>query len=91
MINLRFNISNPWSRRWGIVKVWHGKLPWANKFWELQIDKTDDIIGLEFKVTVRTSHAGIWFSLALAGFEIVFNAYDNRHWDDVEQQWETSK
>lgn len=89
MINLRFNISNPWSNRWGIVKVTHGKLPWPNKFWEFQIDKTNDILGFEFRVTKRTDHAGIWLCLALAGFEMIFNIYDSRHWDEKTNEWET--
>lgn len=89
MLNIRFNINNPWSKRWGIVKVIHGNLPLPNKFWEFQIDKTNDILGFEFRVTKRTDHAGIWLCLALAGFEMIFNIYDSRHWDEQTNEWKT--
>lgn len=88
MLSFQFNIRNPFSNRWECIKTWAGVTPFANKFWEAQIDKTSDIVGLEFRLTTRQDHSGIFLCLALFGFEIIFNYYDNRHWNHQNNQWE---
>jgi hypothetical protein len=88
MLSLQFNIKNPYSSRFGIVSVKHGKIT-KNKSWEFQIDKTNDIIGFEVRLTTRQCHSGFWLSLALFGYEVIFNIHDNRHWDYLTNTWET--
>lgn len=78
MISFNFNIRNPYSQRF---------LPLANPSWEiskykvleLQFDKTNDIIGLDFRLTTRQSHGGVFFSVALLGFDAIIHFYDIRH------------
>ncbi len=88
MINLNFNIRNPWSDRWECIKAWSGKTVFKNKFWEAQIDKTSDIVGFEFRLTSRQDHAGLFLTVALFGYELIFNFYDNRHWNHETSDWE---
>lgn len=82
MISFSFNIRNPWSDRWECIKTWAGDTPFKNKFWEAQVDRTSDVIGLEFRYTIRQDHAGLYVSLALFGYDVIFNIYDSRHWND---------
>jgi len=88
MINLSFNIRNPWSSRFVTIFSKSGKTPFANKFWELEFLKTSDIIGFQFNLTTRQSHAGLYVSIALFGYALVFNFYDSRHWDGKNNCWE---
>ncbi len=87
MITLHFNLRNPWSDRWKCVYNTAGISPFKNKFWELQVDKTNDIVGFEFRYTTRQDHAGVYISLALFGYDVIFNVYDNRHWNSEESRW----
>lgn len=87
MINLSFNIRNPFSDRWNCIKSWAGTTPFKNKFWEAQVDKTADIIGFEFRLTFRQDHAGLFLSFSLFGHDVIFNFYDNRHWNYEEGRW----
>lgn len=87
MINLHVNLRNPFSDRWKCVYNTAGETPIKHKFWEIQIDKTSDIIGFEFRLTTRQDHAGVFVSLALFGYDIIFNFYDSRHWNDEEGRW----
>ena len=88
MICLQFNIRNPWSDRWECVYSKAGDLPLKNKFWEIQIDKTTDIVGFELRFTTRQDHAGVYLSLSLFGHDVIFNIYDNRHWDYDNKRWQ---
>lgn len=88
MISFHFNIRNPYIKRFEIVKCWYGKTLFPNKFWELQVDKTSDILSFDVRFTTRQDHAGLYFELGLFGFEVIFNFYDHRHWNDKEGCWE---
>ncbi len=87
MINIQFNIRNPFSDRWDCVYGNSGKTPFKNKFWELQIDKTSDVIGVDIRFTTRQDHAGLFINFALFGYDIIFNLYDDRHWDYDKKCW----
>jgi hypothetical protein len=39
------------------------------------------LVGFEVGYTVRQSHAGLNLELALLGYSVAFQIYDNRHWD----------
>lgn len=90
MINISFNIRNPWSNRWDRGHVWSGSLT-QHKFWELQAMKTADIIDFTFSFTIRQDHAGLDFQLGLLGFALRFNVYDHRHWNTDVNAWESHK
>ena len=88
MININFNIRNPWSDRWKCLYTRAGSTPFKNKYWELQVDRCADIVGFDLRYTVRQDHAGLFLSLSLAGYEVIFNVYDNRHWNYDKGDWE---
>ena len=87
MINLNFNLRNPWSNRWKCLYTKSGNGPFKNKYWEVQVDECADIVGFEFRFTTRQDHAGLHLSLALFGYDAMFTFYDNRHWNDEEGRW----
>lgn len=91
MFTLTFRISNPFSKRWDSIKTWHGSTPFPNKFWEVQLMKTGDVIFIDFGITSRTDHAGFTIELGLLGFNTSFVVYDNRHWDKLGECWEKPK
>ena len=88
MITFSLNISNPWSDRWSNIYCTGGKTIFANKSWELQIDKTSDILGFDMRYTRRQDHAGLFLSASLLGFELIINLFDVRHWDYEKNDWE---
>lgn len=88
MIYFNVNLRNPWGSDFKSLKVWAGKTPVPNKFWEVQIIKNDNWLRIEFEFTVRQDHAGVNLELGLFGYEAHFTIYDNRHWNDDEGRWE---
>ena len=91
MINLNFNIRNPWSKRFFIMKSWHGTAWIEHKYWEFNIYKTADIVGFHFDLGLRQDHAGLSISLDLLGHSVHFEFYDNRHWDNDRDYWEITQ
>lgn len=89
MIRLNFNLRNPWSSRFENIKCWAGKTFFKNKCWEFELLKTTDILSLSFAFTVRQDHAGLDIEAGILGYCLHFNFYDNRHWDDDSNRWET--
>lgn len=87
MISLKFEIVAVWIDRFESIWSDAGETPFENKFWEVQVMKTNDIASLDFKVTTRCDHAGIDLWLGLLGYSINFNLYDNRHWNHEEGRW----
>jgi len=89
MINLHFNLRIPGSDRFRNIKCWHGIVPFTQyKFWETQIYKGSDIIDLFLRATAKQSHAGIHIGVGLVGFNMEFQIYDNRHWNDKDDCWQ---
>jgi hypothetical protein len=88
MINLAINIRNPYSNRFENIKCWSGDTPIKNKFWEVQIYKSSDVLDFGLNISHRQSHAGIRLCLGLFGYNIEVQIYDNRHWDTEKDQWE---
>jgi hypothetical protein len=86
MINLSFNIRNPFSDRWETL---------ANPSWvisrhkaiELQFDRCTDIVGLCIRLTTRQDHAGVFVSASLLSYDAMFHFYDTRHWDKETNDW----
>lgn len=88
MINISFNISNPWSKRWSSVFSKSGKTPFPNKCWEVELIKNSDIIGVYLNLTTKQSHAGLRVIVSLLGYELMLNLCDTRHWDYGTNTWE---
>lgn len=90
MINLQFNLRIPGSNRFKNIKCCHGRLPITrHKFWEIQIYKGSDIIDFFLRVTTKQSHAGIHAGFGLFGFNVEFQIYDSRHWNQETNSWAT--
>jgi hypothetical protein len=87
MFTFNFGIKNPFSKRFQSIVTKHGAVT-KNKSWELQLSKTNDILGIEISFTTRQSHSGVYLSLALFGYELIFNIHDNRHWDYLTNTYE---
>lgn len=84
MIVVTFAIHNPRFQGWKSFKNicnWSGKLPFKNKFWELELIKDSCIIEFDFTVRTRCDHAGATLGLGLFSYGINATIYDNRHWD----------
>jgi hypothetical protein len=88
MINLKFSIINPWWNRFANIKSWAGGSLFENKFWEVQIMKSDDLLTVDLRITTRQDHAGADLWLGLFGYAINLQFYDNRHWDSETENWQ---
>ena len=88
MINLKFNITNPWWNRFANIKCWAGKTPFENKFWEIQVMKSDDVVAFDLRISARTDHAGIDLWVGLIGYAVNLQFYDTRHWDTATEDWQ---
>jgi hypothetical protein len=88
MIYLSLNLSNPWSRKWQIVKSLSRQLT-RNTYAEFNIYRTGNILGLEVNWTLRQDHAGVRLQLGLVGWEVEMHVYDIRHWNSTTENWET--
>ena len=87
MIHLSLALSNPWGMPFDNLWNRSGRLT-KNKSWELELLKGRQLIGFEFGYTMRQSHAGLTLELALLGYSISFQIYDNRHWNGNTNDWE---
>lgn len=88
MINLQFNIRNPWSQAFKTVKSWTGSTPIKNKYWEFELYRDSSLLSINFAITTRQSHAGFDVELGLLGYCAHFVFYDNRHWSYTENRYE---
>ena len=89
MIYFNFTLRNPFSKnKFRAYKSWGGSIT-KNKSWEFEIYKHSyTLIGLEVDAKFTgDDHAGFLLSLNILGIEISFNIYDNRHWDDITNNW----
>jgi hypothetical protein len=89
MIHLSFNLSNPFSNRFGGVYEKFGKTWMPHKFWEFNIYKDNSIFKGSFKFSIREDHAGFEFDFGLLGWSVEYRFYDSRHWNYENDCWET--
>lgn len=87
MINLHFNVYNPWSNTWKIL--WNrSKLLGKNKAVEFNGYRTNHIIYGEFRFRPIGDHGGVQIMLGLLGYDVELHFYDTRHWDYETDAWE---
>jgi hypothetical protein len=87
MINLNFNIYNPWSNTWTIL--WNkSNFISKNKAWEFNGYRTNHIINVDFQFNPVGDHGGVRVMLGLFGFDIELHVYDTRHWDYETKDWQ---
>jgi hypothetical protein len=89
MISLNFNIRNPWSNTFKNLWCRAYNTPFKNKFIELELTQDFTIVSFRFNWTVRQSHAGLDLEAGLFGYCLHFQFYDNRHWDQKKDSYET--
>jgi hypothetical protein len=87
MIHINFGLSNPWGAPFDNLWNRSGRVT-KNTSWELELLKGQQLIGFEFGYTMRCSHAGLRLELALLGYSVAFQTYDNRHWNYSTNDWE---
>ncbi len=92
MINLRFELKNPWSKDFfKNLGCLHGKI-FKNKTWELEHTFYDGLlVDCEFKFTTKEDHAGLNIMLGVLGYAVHFSIYDTRHWDYENDCWQEYK
>jgi hypothetical protein len=84
MIVITFAIQNPFFKSWKSfknIRCWHGATPFKNKFWEVEILKSGEIVMFDLTVRTQCDHAGTTLGLGLFNYTINLTLYDNRHWD----------
>jgi hypothetical protein len=86
MIGFSAGIQNPWSNVFRSVFVKDGSLT-KNKTWEVEVVRTNAIVGFSFSLTARTDHAGVMVSVSFLSFDVTAHVYDTRHWDDEKGRW----
>jgi len=87
MINLRFSLTNPWSRLFDAGWCWAKKIT-ENKAVELQLYRCNTIIEGQFEFTTRQDHAGLRLEFGLLSYVLAFNLHDTRHWNYAAERWE---
>lgn len=88
MFFLKFNIRNPYSKRWDSGFCYAKQLT-QHKCFEFQFMKTTDIFNVEISYSVQRDHAGLNLEFGLIGFNAAFQIYDSRHWDHENSTWES--
>lgn len=89
MLHFSFRLTNPFSNRHSLVYVKSGKTWNHNKFWEFGVYKTNAILGVNFDFNLKQDHVGACLELELFGWSVECQTYDNRHWDQKNNCWET--
>lgn len=92
MIDFSIRISNPFangSQKFLFFKS--GKIT-KNKSWEFQFDRYPrTLFSIGFSLTFRESHSGVSIDFGLFGYLFMFQFYDSRHWDCVNNCWEENQ
>jgi hypothetical protein len=86
MINVNFNVNNPWSNRWNTLWT-RSRFLSDNKAVEFNGYRTGSLITVEFSLSFRTDHAGVRLMLGVFGYEAELHFYDTRHWDSNKGTW----
>lgn len=87
MINFCLSLRNPFSNKFKNLFFKVGRLT-KNKTWDIEINQTNGIIGVDFSWTFMKDHAGLTLMFVFLSFEIGFQIYDNRHWNHIMNTWD---
>ena len=88
MISISINVRNPWGKSFSNLWCRLYNTPFAHKFIELELYKSSSIISVEFNYSVKQDHAGLDITVGVLSYNLHFNFYDNRHWDQDKNDWE---
>jgi len=91
IVNIRIELKNPFDtwdyfNNFGCVS---GVL-FAHKAWELEHSYYSPLLfDFEVRWTRGQDHAGVEIGAGILGYGISFRIYDTRHWNHMENCWET--
>ena len=88
MISLNIDIINPWSKRFTNLWCKFYDTPFEHKFIELEVYRSSSIVTIGFNYTTRRDHAGLDICIGLLTYNLHFNFYDNRHWNQGKNSWD---
>ena len=75
--------------------IFRGKIPFiTHKRREFEFfydENTDRRMNFQTGISKKTDHAGLYFTVELAGLVLNFNIYDERHWNKKKDAWETEE
>jgi hypothetical protein len=93
MINLNFAIGYPLTRlSFNHLLHYCRETVFRNKYFEIElIQDCENLIHFKFDWTTKCDHAGVRLELGLFGYELMFQLYDNRHWDYKKNDWVTGE
>ena len=87
MLNFDFFIRNPFNKvNWKTVYYKDINLS-ENKTIDVNVDKSNAILGFGFRWSVRQSHAGVMLEFGFFGYDISIEISDKRHWNRNTNQW----
>lgn len=86
MIDFEIKLVNPFSSQWDTAYL-SSKLLGNYKAIEANIYKSNVIIGISLRVSIRGDHAGIHIMGGVLGYEGEVHFYDTRHWDYEKNTW----
>jgi len=82
MIYINIDVKIPFVRA-RFDTIWYkGCLPYKNKSFEIQVDRTDTLFNFHFSWTTKQDHAGITLELGFMTLHTYITFVDTRHWDD---------
>ena len=90
MIYFNFSLSNPFCKPTSNRQIFtkNGRIT-KNKFWEIELGRYPRyLFSIGFSLTFRESHSGFSFDFGLFGYWFMFQFYDSRHWNYLENVWE---
>ena len=91
IVNIRIELKNPFDtwdyfNNFGCVS---GDL-FSHKAWELEHSYYSPLLfDFEVRWTRGQDHAGVEIGAGMLGYGISFRIYDTRHWNHMENCWET--
>lgn len=89
MINIKFNIQNPFIKE-DFKNLFNRSFQLSkNKYFEFEvIYHSVNLVDLGFSWTTKRDHAGLDLTLGLICYSVSFRTFDRRHWDYRSDKWE---
>ena len=88
MINIHFNITNPFITEKFYNLFCTDMQLTGNKSLEVEVlFYSKDLLKLQFSWTINTDHAGVNIAFGIFGYSLNINFYDHRHWDEDNNDW----
>ena len=81
MIHFGLTLQNPWCDKFSVIKVLTGPLGIKDHAWEIELQRTNDIIGIGFGVTFGLSgqHNMAHICLGILGYSVSAAVYNTNH------------